>query len=124
MTEGEELFFSHYVEYINWRLRRFFRKILVAFVILGLCTFATVLYISHVSAETHKGLCAIKGESQRRAKLGDDFLKDNPGGIPGISIDSLKRSTHNAKQTVSALEDVSCTEAELATQTPKASVTP
>lgn len=118
MTEHEEIFFTHYVEYIDNRLRRFFSKIVVIFAIFGMCVAATAYYTSKVSAESHSGVCAIKGESVKRAALGDQFLKDNPDGIPGVSIDSLKRSTNNAKQTVKALENVECSETDLAIELP------
>lgn len=113
MTEAEEIFFTYYVEYINNRLRRFFVKIIVMFAFLGLTCGVLGYYVAKVSAENKKGLCAVKGENIKRVALGVQFLQENPNGIPGISVDSLKRSTRNAQQTVDALSSVSCSDAEL-----------
>lgn len=108
MTEGEEVFFTHYVEYIDMRLRRFFNKLLIAFALLGLTSAALGLYVSHVATENKKGLCALRDDAEDRIAQTKEFIAQHPDGIPGISIAQLKRSTNNSVRTADALKGVDC----------------
>lgn len=110
MTDGEEVFFTHYVEYIDDRLHRFFLKLLIAFAFLGLTSAALGLYVAHVATENKKGLCALRTDAEDRINQTQDFIKEHPDGIPGISIAQLKRSTNNSVRTFMALEEVDCPE--------------
>lgn len=102
----------------NERLRRFFTRVLVIFAFLGL-TVSVEAYFTWKTAQASKdGLCAIRQDSERRVTLGEQFLKNNPNGIPGISIDSLRRSVANAKETVESLSSLNCPPAKKSKATP------
>lgn len=108
VTEGEEIFFTHYVEYIDMRLRRFFIKIIVMFTFLGLTCSVLGYYVVKISDDNKQALCAQKTTAQTQAKQTEEFIKDNPNGIPGISRAVLERSKTNAQRTVKSLESVDC----------------
>lgn len=92
----------------NERLRRFFVRVLVIFAFLGATVSVTAFFTWKTAQESKEGLCAIRHDSERRVALGDQFLKENPNGIPGISVDSLRRSINNAKETVKSLASLDC----------------
>lgn len=108
VSEGEELFFTHYVEYINYRLRRFFIKLVCAFAVLGFCVAGAVLYISHVSNQNHKGLCALKFSAAAQIKQTEDFIANHPEGFGGVPVSLLRRGLDGPKRTVRSLKDVNC----------------
>lgn len=110
ISEGEKLFFTHYVEYVDNRLRRFFVKLLIAFAVLGFCMAAAVLYINHISDQTHRGLCALKTTAASQIKQTNDFIKDHPDGFAGLSTAVLMRSLEASKRTVKSLKDVNCSD--------------
>lgn len=107
----------------NERLHRFFVRVLVIFAVLGLTVSATAYFTYNTADESKEGLCALRNDAERRVILGDQFLKDNPNGIPGISIDSLRRSVRNSKETVKSLSSLSCPPAEIETPSPTATST-
>lgn len=92
----------------NVRLHRFFVKVIVIFAILGLTVSATAYYTLNSAQDSKAGLCAIREDSEQRVHLGEEFLKENPKGIPGISAESLDRSIANSKQTLLSLSFLSC----------------
>lgn len=96
----------------NERLHRFVVKIVVIFALLGLTVAASVYYVYTTSNTNKDALCAMRYDAERRVELAEEFLRDNPDGIPGLSIDSLRRSTNNAKQTAKALSSIDCPPAE------------
>lgn len=95
----------------NERLRRFFVRVLVIFAFLGVTVSVTAYFTWKTAQDSKDGLCAIRHDSERRVALGDQFLKENPNGIPGISVDSLRRSVNNAKETVASLSSLNCSPA-------------
>jgi hypothetical protein len=90
------------------RLSHFFKRILIVFAILGFTVAGSVYYVYATSNTNKNALCAMRYDAERRVSLSEDFLKENPNGIPGISIDSLRRSTNNAKQTAESLSFIDC----------------
>lgn len=96
----------------NERLHRFFVKVLVIFALLGFTVAGSVAFVYTNAIRNKDALCAIRHDSERRVELGEEFLKEHPNGIPGISIDSLRRSTSNAKQTVQSLSSLNCSPVE------------
>lgn len=108
----------------NERLHRFFRKVLVIFAILGFTVAGSVYYVYTTSVTNKEALCSVRHDSERRVILAEAFLKENPNGIPGISIDSLRRSTNNAKQTVDSLSSLDCKPLKEDPPSPNASGTP
>lgn len=110
VSEAEELFFTHYVEYVDNRLHRFFVKLLGAFTILGLCMAVAVIYIAHVSAQNHRALCAQKLSAVDQIKQTEDFLEEHPEGFAGLSPEVLRRGLDGPKRTVKSLREVNCSE--------------
>lgn len=108
MTDGEKVFFTHYVEYIDHRLHRFFVKILVAFAVLGLTLAVGYFYVDKVSDQNTKGLCTIRENAQDQITRTEDFLKEHPEGFAGLSPAVLRRGLESQKRTVEALKDVDC----------------
>lgn len=108
----------------NNRLHRFFVRVVAIFALLGLTVSATVYYVYVTSADNTEALCAIRHDAERRVAFGEEFLKENPNGIPGISADSLRRSTANSKQTVRSLSNLSCLSTEKPTSTEFPTPTP
>ena len=108
MTDGEKVFFTHYVEYIDDRLRRFFIKVLVMFTFLGLTCGVLGYFVAKTSKENTVGLCAIRKDAEQRIAQSKQFLKENPTGIPGISREQLERSTNNSVRTEKALSHLDC----------------
>lgn len=102
----------------NERLHRFFFRVLIIFAVLGITVSATAYFTWETAKESKDGLCAIRHDSERRVSLGEQFLKENPNGIPGISTDSLRRSVNNAKETVESLSSLHCSPAKTKTPTP------
>lgn len=92
----------------NDRLHRLMVRILLIFAFGGITMSLTVAYVYYTSRENNDALCALRADSERRIQLGEEFLKEHPNGFAGISIDSLRRSTTNAKQTVASLSDLHC----------------
>lgn len=108
MTEGERIFFTHYIEYVDQRLHRFVVKLILAFAILGFCVAGTVYYISVVAKDNTDGLCALRHDAQERIDQTNDFLDENPQGTSGISRSQLLRSRANSQRTFDALEGIDC----------------
>lgn len=100
--------FAAYRAERNRRLHRFMVKVIAIFALLGACVSVTAYYVYQISKDNQAGLCAIRHDSERRVALGDKFLKEHPNGFAGISVDSLKRSTNNAKETVRSLAELDC----------------
>ncbi len=113
MTEEtfEERLLREWAEYRqerNERLHRFFVRILIIFAVLGITSGLTIAYVYYTSGNNRDALCALRHDSERRVQLAEEFLEENPEGIPGVSIDSLRRSTNNAKETVESLSSLKC----------------
>lgn len=111
MKESLEQFRKEWDEYRaerNNRLHRFFVRVVVLFSCLGLTVSATAYFTWKTAQDSKEGLCAIRQDAERRLALGTQFLKEHPNGFAGISIDSLRRSTNNAKDTVDSLSGLDC----------------
>jgi len=108
MTEGEKTFFTHYVEYIDMRLRRFFKKLLIIFALLGFTSAVAIYYIAKISAQNHEALCAQKFQAADQIKQTEDFIMEHPEGFAGVGPSVLRRGLIGPKRTVIALKDVNC----------------
>jgi len=107
----EQKFRKEWVKYKqerNERLHRFFVRVVVIFALLGITVSVTAYYTYTTSQTNQDALCAIRHDSERRVTLGEEFLGENPNGIPGVSTDSLRRSINNAKETVRSLSSLNC----------------
>ena len=89
-------------------LRKALRFLVIATVVLYLGMVGVGFYTHNIAVNNTSGLCALRADAERRVDAGDDFLKDNPKGIPGISVEQLRRSIANSQRTVEALKEVSC----------------
>lgn len=105
----------------NDKLHRFFFKVMVIFALLGVTVSATVIYVWITSENNRKALCAIRHDAERRYALGEQFLKDNPNGIAGISASQLRVSINNSKETADSLSIVHCASQPKVTPTPTTS---
>jgi len=61
-----------------------------------------------VAEETHDALCTFKLDLERRVETTEQFLLDNPNGIPGLSEEAIETSISNQKQTIEALAILEC----------------
>lgn len=102
------------------RLRRFFRKIIIAFALLGVTMAATVGYVYKTTQDNKEALCAYRGDLETRIASGEQFLKENPNGIAGISPTLLKTNLANQKRVVQAFSGVNCSGSAAPTPTPAA----
>jgi len=102
------LAFRTYREERNRRLRRFFIKVLIMFALLGLTSAATAVYVWNIGQNNRDGLCALRADAERRINQTDEFIKENPEGVAGISLEQLERSKENSVRTRDALKDLHC----------------
>lgn len=63
---------------------------------------------SQQGQEAHTALCVFKEDLRKRMLFAEDFLKDNPNGIPGIRASVLRTSIANQKATLKSLATLSC----------------
>jgi hypothetical protein len=84
-----------------------------------LATFMTVTYalrtidlnrVERNSDRNTAAFCALSADLERRVKTSKDFLEENPGGIPGISAETIRTSIQNMKATIRALNVVDCSQ--------------
>jgi len=99
---------EEYKQERNERLHSFFVRVMVIFALLGFTVAGSVYYVYTTSQTNQDALCAIRHDSERRVILGEEFLRENPNGIPGVSVESLRRSINNAKETVKSLSSLNC----------------
>lgn len=53
-------------------------------------------------------LCTFRGDLERRAAQGEQFLEDHPHGIQGITASELRRSLEGQRRTVKSLRSLDC----------------
>lgn len=92
----------------NDRLHRFFVKVVIIFACLGVTMSVTVWYVYHIAEQNRTGLCLIREEAEDRIAQTNEFLKEHPEGLDGISADQIRRGTRQAVQTQQALKDLDC----------------
>ena len=104
---------------ISGELNRGLRVLTVATVVLYLvlATIGVVGYldgahrraeIAKVALETHSALCVFVDDLERRVETSEQFLKDNPDGIPGISNETIQTSINNQLLTIDSLRGLGC----------------
>lgn len=57
---------------------------------------------------TETALCIFRDDLETRVKSAQQFLRDNPDGIPGISPELLQQSIDNQQRTILALQLLNC----------------
>lgn len=48
-------------------------------------------------------LCALEDDLERRILTTEQFLEENPAGIPGVPLSTLEQSLANQRQTLAAI---------------------
>lgn len=94
----------------NNRLHRFFVRVLIIFAILGFTVAGSVVYVYTTSENSKKALCAYQADLKQRIVSGEQFLKDNPNGIPGIPAPTIRAGLDNQKQALKSFAIVNCPE--------------
>jgi len=61
-----------------------------------------------VAVSTARGLCAIRHDAENSVQQSQDFLKDHPNGIPGISRKLLLRSIAQQQALADNLAGIKC----------------
>lgn len=95
------------------------RTLIIATVVLYIVLFGVIIWayidsgnrrdaIAQVAVTTKKALCTFRHDLQLRIQASEQFLKDNPNGIVGITAEQIRQSLINQKQTVESLEDLRC----------------
>ena len=64
--------------------------------------------LEEVARSTNGALCSLRADMERRVAASEDFLKDNPNGIPGISNEDIQTALANQKRTIDALGNLDC----------------
>lgn len=94
--------------------------VLVAVVILGLGGMAawnrdtgsnaneTAVAAEQETERTLDALCAVRAGEETSVQASEDFLLENPKGIPGITPALIKTGIANRKRTIKALSDLDC----------------
>lgn len=90
------------------RLRRITYRALIFFAITFVVTTAFVVQLIRQNSQANAALCTFRGDLQQRAIGAQDFLREHPDGIPGISAKALRTSIDNQRRTVDALASLDC----------------
>jgi hypothetical protein len=64
--------------------------------------------IRQTSLQSHNALCSFVADLQGRVASAEDFLREHPNGIPGLSVEAIRTSIENQKQTIEALSNLKC----------------
>lgn len=94
----------------NDRLHRFFVRVMIIFALLGFTVAGSVVYVYTTSENNKEALCAYQADLVQRVASGEQFLKDNPNGIPGISEQTIRASIDSLKQSLKSFAIVNCPE--------------
>lgn len=100
---------------LSTALRRLMISTVVVYLALaGLGTFGWLISteqrndIREVATSTNTALCALRGDLEQRIANAEQFLKDNPDGIPGLSAEAIQTSIDGQQRTVDALGILQC----------------
>jgi len=83
---------------------------MAATVILYIILIGVAFYTYSLSQRNKRALCTIRANAVSRAEDTQEFLIDHPDGIPGITVEDLRRSIQTYRATAKALDDVDCTD--------------
>lgn len=64
--------------------------------------------IEDVAYNNRNAMCQFRFDLERRYENSIEFLKDNPEGIPGLPVATLRRSLEGQKATLDALSSLQC----------------
>lgn len=99
------------LEALEQRYRRFSSRMLKAYVVLAV-TNVVALAIGGVlidrNATTRNAVCTLRANLEQRVAGSEAFVKDHPEGFAGISAAQIERDIAQQRQTIKALDAVSC----------------
>jgi hypothetical protein len=64
--------------------------------------------VNEIANTNQRALCAFRADVERRVITSEEFLEENPNGIPGISAAMIRQSLIAQRETVDALSVVEC----------------
>jgi len=64
--------------------------------------------LQHVAEQTIGALCTFRADLSERAEAAQDFLQENPDGIPGLSAKAIQTSIDNQLRTLDSLSGLPC----------------
>jgi hypothetical protein len=67
-----------------------------------------VSYINEIATTNQLALCAFRHDVQQRITTSEEFLREHPNGIPGISPAMIRSNLAAQRQTVDALSVLNC----------------
>jgi hypothetical protein len=89
-------------------IRNAFRLLVGATCLLFLITVALGAYVFTVAHRNNIVLCAQRHALDVQIGSSEQFLKENPNGIPGISASVIQRGLTNSKRTRKTLDILDC----------------
>lgn len=89
-------------------LRKILRIQTWCIVILSIVLLAVAGYAYNQGRKNTRALCAIRANAENRLEQTQQFLRDHPNGIAGISVADLQRSLNAYTATIRSLDDVDC----------------
>jgi hypothetical protein len=100
-------------------LARRFRALVAATVVLyaALIGVGTFVYVSRshdlakinqVTVSTKTALCLFRENIEKQVTTSEEFLKNNPNGIPGLPAATIQSSIDRQKATLKALDILEC----------------
>lgn len=82
---------------------------IIALVIVGfLDSHSKSAALNRATERTTHALCTLRGDLARRVQQSEDFLREHPNGLPGISPAVIRNSQKSQEQTVKALGSLRC----------------
>lgn len=64
--------------------------------------------IEQLAEETNTALCKFRAGLENQVAGSEDFLKENPQGIPGLSAEAIQASIDRQRTTIKSLSDLDC----------------
>lgn len=88
-------------------LRQIRRAVLILYGIVALLVLVAV-FAFFANRQSTEALCALRGDLERRVSTSEEFLREHPNGIAGISARDIQDGIDNQQRTITALSGLSC----------------
>lgn len=93
----------------GWRLL----VLATAFVASAALVMSPILFLRgsdafHRLQRTNLGVCALRRDLTVRVKAGEDFLRQHPHGVAGISAETIRNGIDGQRRTINALSVLRC----------------
>lgn len=89
-------------------IRRTLYWLIAATVVLYLGVAGLTIFVWSQSAKNTDALCSVRHDAERRVQQAQQFLVDNPKGIPGIPVSLLQQTINTSQSTVNSLAPLHC----------------